>query len=37
VGNDAIGAVSSLGSSLEMDDACANAGIAKVAGLLEVD
>jgi len=37
VGDDTIGAVVSLGSNLEMDDACAKAGTAKVAGPLEVD
>jgi uncharacterized protein GlcG (DUF336 family) len=35
VGNDTIGAVGSAGSTLEMDDACAKAGIAKVAELLK--
>ena len=35
VGNDTIGAVGSAGSTLEMDDACAKAGIAKVADLLK--
>ena len=35
VGNDTIGAVGSAGSSLETDDACAKAGIAKVADLLK--
>src|SRR5207253_6866586 len=30
IGNDTIGAVGSAGSNLEMDDACARAGIAKV-------
>jgi uncharacterized protein GlcG (DUF336 family) len=35
VGNDTIGAVASSGSSQEMDDACARAGIAKVADLLK--
>jgi uncharacterized protein GlcG (DUF336 family) len=34
-GNDAIGGVGSSGSSQEMDDACAKAGIAKVADLLK--
>lgn len=34
VGNDTIGAVASAGSNLEQDDACARAGIAKVAHLL---
>jgi uncharacterized protein GlcG (DUF336 family) len=35
VGNDAIGAVASSGSSPERDDACARAGIARVADLLK--
>jgi uncharacterized protein GlcG (DUF336 family) len=35
VGNDTIGAVGSAGSTLETDDACAKAGIAKVAHLLK--
>ena len=35
VGNDTIGGVGSAGSTLEMDDACAKAGIAKVAHLLK--
>jgi uncharacterized protein GlcG (DUF336 family) len=35
VGNETIGAVGSAGSNLEMDDACAKAGIAKVADLLK--
>ena len=35
VGNETIGAVGSAGSTLEMDDACAKAGIAKVADLLK--
>jgi uncharacterized protein GlcG (DUF336 family) len=35
VGNDTIGAVGSAGSTLETDDACARAGIAKVADLLK--
>jgi|SRR5687767_12428985 len=35
VGNEIIGAVGSSGSSQEMDDACAKAGIAKVADLLK--
>lgn len=35
VGNDTIGGVGSAGSSLELDDACAKAGIAKVADLLK--
>jgi uncharacterized protein GlcG (DUF336 family) len=34
-GNDTIGGVGSSGSSQEMDDACAKAGIAKVAALLK--
>ena len=34
-GNDTIGGVGSSGSSQEMDDACAKAGIAKVANLLK--
>lgn len=34
-GNEVIGGVGSSGSSLEMDDACAKAGIAKVADLLK--
>lgn len=34
VGNDTIGAVGSAGSTLETDDACSKAGIAKVAHLL---
>ena len=34
-GNDTIGGVGSSGSSQEMDDACAKAGIAKVASLLK--
>jgi uncharacterized protein GlcG (DUF336 family) len=34
-GNDTIGGVGSSGSSQEMDDACAKAGIAKVADLLK--
>ena len=34
IGNDTIGAVGSAGSNLEMDDACAKAGIAKVKDLL---
>ena len=33
-GNDAIGGIASSGSSQEQDDACAKAGIAKVADLL---
>ena len=35
VGTDTIGGVGSSGSSQEMDDACAKAGIAKVADLLK--
>lgn len=35
VGNDIIGGVGSSGSSQEMDDACAKAGVAKVADLLK--
>jgi uncharacterized protein GlcG (DUF336 family) len=35
VGDDTIGAVGSAGSNLETDDACAKAGIAKVADLLK--
>lgn len=35
VGDDTIGGVGSAGSSLETDDACAKAGIAKVADLLK--
>jgi uncharacterized protein GlcG (DUF336 family) len=35
VGNDIIGGVGSSGSSLEQDDACAKAGLAKVADLLK--
>ena len=35
VGNDTIGAVGSAGSTLDTDDACAKAGIAKVAHLLK--
>ena len=35
VGNEVIGGVGSSGSSLEQDDACAKAGIAKVADLLK--
>jgi len=35
VGNDTIGAVGSAGSTLETDDACAKAGIAKVAEFLK--
>ena len=35
VGNETVGAVGSAGSTLEQDDACAKAGIAKVADLLK--
>ena len=35
VGTDTIGAVGSAGSTLEVDDACSKAGIAKVADLLK--
>jgi len=35
VGTDTIGAVGSAGSSLEQDDACARAGVAKVKDLLK--
>src|SRR5580765_2581452 len=35
VGNDTIGGVGSAGSTLETDDACVKAGIAKVADLLK--
>ena len=35
VGTDTIGGVGSSGSSQEMDDACAKAGVAKVAGMLK--
>ena len=35
VGSDTIGAVGSAGSTLELDDACSKAGIAKVADLLK--
>jgi uncharacterized protein GlcG (DUF336 family) len=35
VGDDTIGGVGSAGSSLESDDACAKAGVAKVAELLK--
>lgn len=35
VGNDTIGAVGSAGSTLDTDDACSKAGIAKVADLLK--
>ena len=35
VGDDTIGGVGSAGSSLEQDDACSKAGIAKVADLLK--
>lgn len=34
IGNDTIGAVGSAGSTNEMDDACAKAGVAKVADML---
>src|SRR5206468_5489111 len=34
VGNDTIGAVGSAGSTLQQDDACSKAGVAKVADLL---
>jgi uncharacterized protein GlcG (DUF336 family) len=34
VGNEIIGGVGSSGSSQEQDDACAKAGVAKVAGIL---
>ena len=34
-GNDTIGGVGSSGSSQEMDDACARAGVAKIADLLK--
>src|SRR5207249_3733602 len=37
IGNDTIGAVGSAGSTLEQDDACAKAGIAKVKDLLKLD
>jgi uncharacterized protein GlcG (DUF336 family) len=37
VGNETIGAVASSGSSQEQDDACAKAGIAKVADLLKAN
>jgi len=35
VGNDTIGAVGSAGSTLDVDDACAKAGVAKVAHMLK--
>ncbi len=35
VGNDVIGGVGSSGSTQQMDDACAKAGIAKVAEFLK--
>src|SRR4051812_37873154 len=35
VGNDTVGGVGSAGSTLQMDDACSKAGIAKVADLLK--
>jgi uncharacterized protein GlcG (DUF336 family) len=35
VANDTIGAVGSAGSTLDVDDACARAGVAKVADLLK--
>jgi uncharacterized protein GlcG (DUF336 family) len=35
VGNEAIGGVGSSGSSQEQDDACAKAGVAKVANMLK--
>jgi len=35
IGNDTIGAVGSAGPNLEMDDACAKAGIANVKDLLK--
>jgi uncharacterized protein GlcG (DUF336 family) len=35
VGNDVIGGIGSSGSSLEQDDACAKAGVAKAAELLK--
>ena len=35
IGNEIIGGVGSSGSSQEMDDACAKAGVAKVANLLK--
>jgi len=35
IGNDIIGGVGSSGSSQEQDDACARAGVAKVANLLK--
>lgn len=35
IGNETIGGVGSAGSTLEQDDACAKAGVAKVADLLK--
>ena len=35
IGHETVGAVGSAGSSLEQDDACAKAGVAKVADLLK--
>jgi uncharacterized protein GlcG (DUF336 family) len=35
VGTDTIGGIGSAGSTLEMDDACSKAGIAKVTDLLK--
>ena len=35
IGSDTVGAVGSAGSTLQMDDACSKAGIAKVADLLK--
>ena len=35
IGNEIIGGVGSSGSNQEMDDACARAGVAKVASLLK--
>src|SRR5205814_9433550 len=37
IGNDVIGGVGSSGSSQEQDDACAKAGVAKVADLLKTN
>jgi uncharacterized protein GlcG (DUF336 family) len=37
IGNDVIGAVGSSGSTQEQDDACAKAGVAKVADLLKTN
>jgi uncharacterized protein GlcG (DUF336 family) len=37
IGNETIGGVGSSGSSQEQDDACAKAGVAKVANLLKAD